>query len=141
MNNYLNPKLSKQEMHNMSSLALAHIGDSVFEILTRAYLATNGVCTSKNLHRETVLMVKATTQACFADTILDMLTDEEHAVYKRGRNTSPRSIPKSATREDYAKATALEALFGYLYLNQKYDRINELFDKIIKKYEKEEENV
>lgn len=131
MENYLSPKLEKQELLNMSTLALAHIGDSVFEIMARSYLATTGVATSKNLHRETVLLVNATTQAHDARLIEPMLLEHELSVFKRGRNSKPKTVPKSSCREDYALATALESLFGYLYLRQEYDRINELFEKII----------
>ncbi|MFI3226253.1 MAG: ribonuclease III domain-containing protein [Clostridia bacterium] len=138
MRNYLTPKLEKQELHNMSTLALAHIGDSVFEIMARSYLATNGVATSKNLHKATILMVNANAQAKFARHIVDELSESEQALFKRGRNSSPKTIPKNSTREDYGLATALEALFGYLYLRQEYDRINILFGKIIENYEKGE---
>lgn len=140
MENYLTPKLEKQQLLGMSTLALAHIGDSVFEIMARSYLATTGVATSKNLHRETILVVNANAQAKAARYIFDDLLEHEHAVFKRGRNSSPKSIPKNSTREDYGLATALEALFGYLYLRQEYDRINILFDKIIKNHYKGEQN-
>lgn len=141
MKNYLSPKLSPQEILNMSNLALAHIGDSVFELMSRSYLATQGVATSKNLHKATIQMVNANSQADFARHIHNMLLEDEKTIFKRGRNASPKSVPKNSSREDYALATALEALFGYLYLNQKYERINQIFDEIIEYKTKGEQNV
>ena len=131
MENYFSPFLDEKAMHNISTLGLAHIGDSVFELLSRCHLATNGIATSKNLHRQTIAIVNANAQAKSARAIVDLLTEDEHAVFNRGRNSKPKTIPKSTTREEYGLATALEALFGYLYLTQKYQRINELFDIII----------
>lgn len=131
MENYFTPFLDDDSMHKISNLALAHVGDSVFELLCRSHLAKNGVLTSKNMHKETIALVKASSQAVFAKLIFDDLTEEEHAVFKRARNSKPKSVPKSSTREEYALSTAIEALFGYLYLKQNYDRINELFHKII----------
>lgn len=137
MKNYLNPSLSNDGFHKISTLGLAHVGDSVFEIMVRAKLATDGVLTSKNLHRATISIVNANAQARFAKCIVDMLDDEEKAIFIRGRNSSPKTVPKSSTREQYGLATALEALFGFLYLKQRHDRINELFDVIVKEMEEE----
>lgn len=134
MINYFNPTISDDQMHKTSTLALAHIGDGVFELLTRSYLVTEGALTAKNLHQKTTSLVKATSQSKFCDLIFDILTEDERAVFMRGRNAKPKIVPKSASREDYAKATALEALFGYLYLKQEYDRINFLFDIICKTF-------
>lgn len=134
MENFFAIKLDNQALHNMSTLALAHIGDAVFELLSRTRLAKNGVLTSKNMHKETISFVCATAQANSARVIFDHLTDDEHAIFKRGRNSSPKTVPKSTTREDYALATALEALFGYLFLRQEMERINELYDLIVKNY-------
>lgn len=140
MKNYLNPIMDDQGLHKISTLGLAHIGDSVFEILVRTKLATDGILTSKNLHRETVNIVNANAQAKFAKTIIDILSDEEKKIFIRGRNSSPKTVPKTSTREQYGLATALESLFGYLYLKQQYDRINELFDMLVINLEKEKEN-
>lgn len=134
MTNYFNPTVTDDQIHKISTLALAHIGDGVFELLTRSFLVTGGILTSKNLHQKTISCVKATAQAKFCELILDQLTEEELAVFTRGRNAKPKCVPKSASHADYAKATALEALFGYLYLKERYDRINELFDIICKEF-------
>ena len=119
--------MTKAEIDAISNLGLAHMGDCVYEILCRAYLCTRGGKTVDKLHRETINMVKATTQAKFADKMLPLLTEEEMAHYRRGKNAHVHAVPKSATPAEYAKATGVEALFGYLYLSGQKDRANEIF--------------
>ncbi|MGN1014681.1 MAG: Mini-ribonuclease 3 [Butyricicoccus sp.] len=131
MTDFLHPSMDNDGLRAMSSLALAHMGDSVYEIMTRSWLTTSGLVTSRNLHRETIRLVCAGAQAAGAAAILPALTDDELAVFHRGRNAKPKSIPKSATVSEYAHATAVEALFGWLYLRQQYDRLNELFGLIL----------
>lgn len=115
----------------LSSLALAHVGRCpVYEILVRTHLACGGTQTAKNLHSQTIALVRASAQAKAIEHILPDLTEEEQTVYRHGRNAKPKTVPKSATVAEYAHATALEALFGWLYLKQRYDRINELFGRI-----------
>ena len=127
MENYFKMNLSRQEINAISNLGLAHIGDSVFEILCRSYLCARGGKNVGNLHRDTINMVKATAQAQFMDKLLPHLTEEELAYYRRGKNAHVHAVPKSCTPAEYAKATGLEALFGALYLAGETDRINELF--------------
>ena len=115
----------------ISNLGLAHMGDCVFEILCRAYLCTRGDKTVDKLHRDTINMVKATSQAKFMEKLLPLLTEEELAYYRRGKNSHVHAVPKSATPAEYAKATGLEALFGALYLLGRTDRLNELFQKVV----------
>ena len=79
------------------------------------------------MHKDTISMVKATAQARFADKLLPLLTEEEKALYRRGKNSHVHAVPKSCTPAEYAKATGVEALFGGLYLLGRNDRINELF--------------
>lgn len=119
--------LSTQELQNMSSLALAHIGDAVFELLVRTELCKQGSAVNGKLHKLTVAEVCAPAQAEFVEKILPHLTQEEAAVYRRGRNAHVHSIPKNATHSQYGKATGLEALFGMLYLSGQNERIAELF--------------
>ena len=119
--------LSQQELQKMSALALAHIGDAVFELMVRTELCKSGFAVNGNLHRETVARVCAPAQAKFVDKILPHLTEDEAAVYRRGRNAHVRSIPKNATQSQYNKATGLEALFGMLYLSGNRARLEELF--------------
>ena len=94
----------------------------------RTYLCVHGKATGKGLHRTTIAVVCAQSQSRFADLLLPSLTEEETAVFKRGRNANVHTIPHSADRAEYQKATGLEALFGYLYLQNRHERINELFD-------------
>lgn len=127
MENYFNMNLTKQEIDAISNLGLAHMGDCVFEILCRGYLCAQGEKTVDKLHRDTINMVKATAQAKFVDKMLPLLTEEELAYYRRGKNAHVHAVPKSATPAEYAKATGLEALFGALYLSGQTQRLNELF--------------
>ncbi|MBR6824988.1 MAG: ribonuclease III [Oscillospiraceae bacterium] len=119
--------MTEKEINAMSALALAHMGDAVFELQVRTMLCTEGLCVNRNLHKETIARVCAPAQAAFADRLLPSLTAEELAVYKRGRNAHVHAIPKNATASQYGKATGLEALFGWLHLMGRQDRIDELF--------------
>ena len=119
----------------MSNLALAHVGDGAYELLCRAYLCSRGDKTVLKLHKDTVEMVKAPAQAKFADKLLPYLSEEELAYYRRGKNAHTHAAPKAATRQEYAKATGLETLFGALYLLGQTDRLNQLFAILIEKEE------
>ena len=125
--NYFSIQLTKDDIRNISSIGLAHQGDAVFELLVRSYLCAHGKATGKGLHRATIELVCAPAQARFAEKILPQLTEEELAVFRRGRNANVHSIPRHASRAEYQQATALEALIGWLYLQGEKDRINELF--------------
>lgn len=127
---YLHPVLDDAAIARMSSLALAHVGDAVYEILVRSYLACGGTQTAKNLHSRTVALVRASAQAEAVQRILPLLDEAEQEVFRHGRNAKPKTVPKSSSVAEYAYATALEALFGWLYLKQRYGRINELFGVI-----------
>ena len=131
MENYFNMNLDKQEIDAISNLGLAHMGDCVFEILCRGYLCARGDKNVGNLHRDTIHLVKASSQAKFVDKLLPMLTEEELAYYRRGKNAHVHAVPKSCTPAEYAKATGLEALFGALYLAGKTERLNELFKAVM----------
>ena len=106
---YLHPLLDDAAIARMSSLALAHVGDAVYEILVRTHLACGGTQTAKNLHSQTIALVRASAQAKAIEHILPDLTEEEQTVYRHGRNAKPKTVPKSATVAEYAHATALEA--------------------------------
>ena len=131
MENFFEMNMEKAQIDAISNLGLAHMGDCVFEILVRAYLCAKGEKTVDKLHRDTINMVKATAQAAFADKMLPLLTEEELAYYRRGKNSHVHAVPKSCTPAEYAKATGLEALFGALYLSGQTDRINELFKLVM----------
>ena len=127
MENYFQVNFDENRLRSMSVLGLAHIGDGVYELLCRTYLCDRGDKTVLKLHRDTVDMVKATTQAKYADKIVPHLSEEEFGYYRRGKNAHTHAAPKAATRQEYAKATGLEALFGALYLLGETERVNELF--------------
>ena len=127
MTDYFHLQTDRDTLLAQSSLALAHLGDSVFELMVRSWLCTRGPSNVKKLHKATVGYVAAPAQAAMAQKILHLLTQEEADVFRRGRNTAPHSVPRAASREEYQTATALEALFGWLYLQGKTQRLNELF--------------
>lgn len=127
MTDYFHLQTDRDTLLAQSSLALAHLGDSVFELMVRSWLCTRGPSNVKKLHKATVGYVAAPAQAATAQKILPLLTQEEADVFRRGRNTAPHSVPRAASREEYQTATALEALFGWLYLQGKTQRLNELF--------------
>ena len=129
MTDYLHLNMPKDELLALSSLGLAHLGDSVFEVMVRAWLAVHGKARPKDLHKATVSYVSAPAQAAMAERILPLLAEEEADVFRRGRNAAPHSIPKAASRGQYQTATALEALFGWLWLARNKERIDELFYK------------
>ena len=131
MENYFKMNLTKQEIDAISNLGLAHMGDCVFEILCRSYLCAKGEKTVDKLHRDTISMVKATSQAKLMEKMIPLLTEEELAYYRRGKNSHVHAVPKSATPQEYAKATGLEALFGALWLLGRTERLNELFHAVI----------
>ena len=114
-------------IEEISTAALAYLGDSIIELCVRETLVQKGVSSAKNLNSTALLFVKAEAQADAMKIILPILTEEENAAYRRGRNIGHTNTPKSATVGQYRMATGMEALFGYLYLKGERDRINELF--------------
>lgn len=131
MENYFQMNFTTAQVNAISNLGLAHIGDGAYELLCRSYLCARGDQTVLKLHRDTVQLVKAPAQAKFADKLKPHLTEEELAYYRRGKNAHTHAAPKAATRQEYAKATGLETLFGALYLLGKTERLNELFHIMI----------
>ena len=127
MENLFQMNFTVQQVNAISNTGLALVGDGVYELLVRTYLCTQGDQTVLKLHKDTVQLVKAPAQAKFADKLKPLLTEDEYAYYRRGRNAHTHAAPKSATKAEYAKATGLEALFGALYLLGRTDRLNELF--------------
>ena len=127
MYDYFNVNLSPDEIRGISSIGLAHLGDAVYELMVRTYLCSRGKATGKGLHRAAVELVCAPKQAALSEKILPLLTEEESVVFKRGRNANVTSLPAHASRSEYQQATALEALFGWLYLSGERERINALF--------------
>ena len=131
MENLFQMKLPQKDIDAISNLGLAHMGDGVWELLCRGYLCSKGEKTVAQLHRDTIALVKAPAQAEFAEKLLPLLTEQEAAYYRRGKNSHVHAVPKGATPAQYAKATGLEALFGALYLAGQTERLNELFHAAI----------
>ena len=129
--NYFHLNQSADQIRAVSNLGLAHIGDCVYELMIRSWLCIHGKATNRGLHKATVTYVSAPAQAKAAEKILSQLTQEEADVFRRGRNSSPHTIPKAASREEYQTATALAALFGYLWLKGETERLNELFEAMM----------
>jgi len=116
-----------QDVNRISMLGLAHVGDAVYELFVRGMLCAQGHNSVSALHKLTVKYVNAPAQAAAAEKILPVLSEEEKAVYKRGRNAKVNSVPHNANVGQYHSATGLEALFGWLYLQGKISRAGELF--------------
>ena len=125
-----NKVLTAKEADRLSMLALAHVGDAVYELLVRSMLTLRGPAQVQDLHRSTVAFVRAEAQAKAAEKLLPLLSEEEAAVYRRGRNCRVHGIPAHANPGEYHAATGLEALFGWLYLQGKEERVRELFRMI-----------
>lgn len=116
-----------ESLHTYSTAALAYLGDSVIELCVRRHLVRSGYASSAKLNRLALDYVRAPMQAEAMKKILPLLDEEETAVFHRGRNVGHTNTPKSATVAEYRAATGMEALFGYLYLGGRQDRIDALF--------------
>ena len=128
---YFHLSAPKQDLLNMSSLRFAYLGDAVYEVMVRAWLCLHGKLTPGRQHKAALAYVAAPWQAALLERFLPLLTQEEAQVLKRGRNASPHSYPKGATRQEYLAATGLETLFGWLYLRGETDRLNTLFETMM----------
>ena len=127
MKNYFCPQMELRDINNISMLGLAHIGDGVYELLTRTMLCSDGNKKVTELHKKSVAIVNAPAQAAAMERLLPHLTADELAIYKRGRNATVNSVPQKADIGQYHAATGLEALFGWLYLQGRTERINDLY--------------
>ena len=107
MENLFNMNMDKRQIDAISNLGLAHIGDGVYELMCRSWLCARGEHTLKRLHLDSVQLVKAPTQAKFADKLKPHLTEEEYAYFRRGKNAHTHAAPKSATPQEYSKATGI----------------------------------
>lgn len=129
MENLFQMNFTREQVNTISNLGLAHIGDGVYELMVRSYLCAKGDQTVKTLHKDSIRMVNAVTQAAVAEKILPLLTEEEQSYFRRGKNSHTHAAPKAATPQQYALATGLETLFGALYLYGRIERLNQLFRK------------
>ncbi len=115
------------KLKEISTEALAYLGDCVIELKVREHLVESGISGSGNLNRASLNFVKASAQAQAMRRLIPILTEEEAAIFKRGRNMSGGNVPKSATMSEYRTATGMEVLFGHLHIEGKSDRIDHLF--------------
>lgn len=124
--------IQKMDERTYSPLALAFIGDSVYDLLIRTMVVSQGNRAPQKLHKDVREYVKATYQASMIEKLEPLLTDEELGVYKRGRNAKSGTVPKNTDVITYKMATGFEALIGYLYIQEKFQRVVELIAKGIK---------
>lgn len=117
------------DIRTYSPLTLAYIGDGIYDLVIRTIVVGKGNTRANELHRKTSRVVKAHTQAEMAEKLQDLLTEEEEDIYRRGRNAKSVTMAKNATMSDYRKATGFEALMGYLYLTDRFERILFLVQK------------
>ena len=119
---------SADDPYMMNGLTLAYIGDAVFELMARQHMIEKGSRQVDRLHKRTTAVVNAGAQSEMINAVMDELTEKEKAVFKRGRNSSTVTAAKHQSISDYRRATGLEALCGYLYLNEEHSRLREIFD-------------
>jgi ribonuclease-3 family protein len=122
-----------------SPLALAYLGDAVYELLIRTMVMDQGNVQPHKLHKKSSSLVNAGTQAAMMRSLLPRLSQEEEAVYKRGRNAKSVTSAKHATIIDYRTATGFEALIGYLYLERRFGRIVDLVKEGLEAYSRQKE--
>jgi ribonuclease-3 family protein len=120
---------SQQDVRAYSPLTLAYIGDAVYDLIIRTVVVELANRPANDLHRITVKYVSATAQAKIVTALMEYFTEEEHSVYRRGKNSKPHTTAKNATVGDYMKATGFEAVLGYLYLTDRTERVLELVKK------------
>lgn len=118
--------IERKEATEFSPLVLAYIGDAVYELMIRSILVSMGNRPVNKLNKDATSLVKAAAQSEIVKLISDNLSEEEYTVFKRGRNSSPHTMAKNASMSDYKYATGFEALIGFLYLDNRCDRVLEL---------------
>ena len=123
--------VNKSDISQMSPLVWAYMGDAVYEKFIREYVVRQGLCKNGLLHKKSIKYVSAKGQANILKAIEDFLTEEEKDIVRRGRNANPHSTAKNADIIEYKYATGFEALIGWLYLNEKMERLEEILNKCI----------
>lgn len=119
-------ELGEVDVNQYSPLTLAYIGDSIYDLIIKTLVVNDGNQQVRKLHKRTSRFVKASAQSQMMRALQERLTEEEHAVYKRGRNSKSVSPAKNQSVTDYRRATGFEALMGYLYLKKEWKRMLEL---------------
>lgn len=128
-------QIPEVDIRTYSPLTLAYIGDGIYDLIIRSLVVAGGNTRAGELHKRTSQIVKAHTQSVMIEALLPLLSEEETAVYHRGRNAKSPTMAKNATMADYRKATGFEALMGWLYLQDEFERIVELVKYGIEKLE------
>jgi ribonuclease-3 family protein len=129
--------LPQVDSRELPALALAYIGDAVYELYVRGYLISKGIRKVQKLHEHASELVRASQQASFLKKLETMLTEEERDVARRGRNAKSGHIPKNAEMVEYRLSTGFEALLGYLFLQRRENRIKELIEYLFTVHETE----
>ena len=119
----------EQDVRAYSPLTLAYMGDAIYELVIRSVVVERANRSANDLHKKTVRYVKAETQSAMIQALVQELTPDEEAIYKRGRNAKSYTAAKNASLGDYRKATGFEALMGFLYLTNQTDRLLYLIKK------------
>lgn len=132
--------MEEVDIHTYSPLTLAYIGDSIYDLIIKSLVINQGNKQVNKLHKETSSLVQASTQSLMMRVMQEHLTEEEHAVYKRGRNAKSVSPAKNQSITDYRRATGFEALLGYLYLKREWKRLIDLVKIGLDSIEKQEES-
>ena len=132
-------ELENTDIRTYSPLTLAYIGDAIYELVIRTILVEKGNTQVNKLHQRASKLVKASAQSAIIEKLKPYLTDEEMGVFKRGRNAKSFTMAKNASMSDYRRATGFEALMGYLYLTEQWDRMLELIKIVITEGEEDGE--
>ena len=133
-------ELEYQDIRTYSPLTLAYIGDAIYELVIRTILVEKGNTQVNKLHKRASRLVKASAQSAMIEKLKPYLTEEEMGVFKRGRNAKAATMAKNATMSDYRRATGFDALMGYLYLTEQWERMLELMKTGIREVEQDGEN-
>ena len=134
-------QLKEVDVQEYSPLTLAYIGDGIYDLVIRTLVINRGNKQVQKLHQETSALVQASAQSRMMRVLQEKLTEEEHAVYKRGRNAKSVSPAKNQSVTDYRRATGFEALMGYLYLKKDWKRMLELIRDGLESLEEEEDRL
>ena len=132
-------KMEEVDINSYSPLTLAYIGDSIYALIIKSIVVNRGNKQVNKLHKDTADLVQASTQSLMMRTMQEHLTEEEHAIYKRGRNSKSVTPAKNQSVTDYRRATGFEALLGYLYLKKDWKRLLDLVKIGLDSLEKGEE--
>lgn len=125
-------RLSDKNWSMYSPLTLAYIGDAVYELIIRSIFVKQGNCQAQKLHQKVTACVSAKAQSKMMEALQQELSEEEAAIYRRGRNSKPYTKAKNASLKEYLEATGFESVMGYLYLQKDFARMNELAAKGLK---------